>query len=151
VDAKRVPRQQTDDDVLTEETKAEFKQRLDEIQVEKEAAANGGNDAEYERLGKEEDDILKQLKAMAGTKGRSRKFQAGNAAIAAHDRVEKAIRAAREKIAEAGMGDLADHLKSTIKPEGVPTACTPPRTLPRPSGIAAPKPSCVPSRAMRWT
>jgi hypothetical protein len=125
VDTKRVPRQQTDDDVLTEEAKAEFKERLGEIQGDKESAANSGNDAEFERLEKEEEYILKELQAMAGTKGRSRKLRAGNAAITAHDRVEKAIRAAREKIAEAGMCDLADHLKSTIKPEGVSFAYRP--------------------------
>jgi hypothetical protein len=129
VEAKRVPRRQVDDDVLTEEAKAEFKERLDEIQGEKESATNSGNDAEYERLEKEEEDILKQLQAKAGTKGRSRKLQAGNAAVAAHDRVEKAIKSAREKIAEAGMRELADHLKSAIKSEGVSFAY-------RPGGLA---------------
>jgi hypothetical protein len=125
IDAKSVPRQQADDDVLTEEAKAEFKERLGEIRGEKETAVNSGNDAEYERLEKEGDGILKQLKAMTGTNGRSRKLQAGNAAVAAHDRVEKAIKAAREKIAEAGLRELADHLENTIKAEGVSFAYRP--------------------------
>jgi hypothetical protein len=125
VEANRVPRRQADGNVLTEEVKAKFKERLDEIQREKEVAANSGDDAEYERLEREEDGILKQLRAMAGTKGRSRRLQAGNAAVAAHDRVEKAIRSAREKIVDAGMRELADHLKSAIKPEGVSFAYRP--------------------------
>jgi hypothetical protein len=125
VEASRIPRQQADDAVLTEETKAKFKEELAAIRAEKDAAGNSGNDLEYERLEKAENALLKQLKAAVGMTGRSRKLRAGNAAVASHDRVEKAIKAARKKIAQAGMPELADHLETSIKAEGVSFAYRP--------------------------
>jgi hypothetical protein len=123
------PRRQGDSDVLTKEVKEHYMEQIREINAQMEIARRRSRDKEYGELEKEKTAILKQLKAAAGITGKSKKLQAGNAAVAAHDRVEKAIKSARQRIAK-NMPKLALHIQASIKPEGVSFAYHPGKASP---------------------
>jgi hypothetical protein len=112
--------------VLDEEAKQQYLERLREIKAGLEEPAE--DEAVYEKLRSEQEAIYKQLRAAKGLNGRGRKLEAGNVTKGAAERVEKAMQAARKRIANR-MPSLAQHLRS-IKAEGTTFAYRPPAPPP---------------------
>jgi hypothetical protein len=123
-----IPRVQTDAPVLDEKAKADYCQRLCDIDKAMKEVEEWEDRSEHDRLAQEKEDILAQLKAGVGWDGKDRLLAAGNEANKAAGRVRKAIAGVRDQLEsqEVRMQGLARHLKQYIKKEGPSFAYRPP-------------------------
>jgi hypothetical protein len=124
----RIPRQQSDDDVVEEEVRKkkleflEIQQRLDELDDD-----HAGDTMERQQLlqRRKELAVWGEGNFVPTKKGEYRKLDTGNSVKKAHDAIEKTLTKVRETIAKK-MPRLAEHLERYVKPEGHNFAYRPP-------------------------
>lgn len=99
-------------EVLDEQAKAEYKERLLNLEEELEEAQARGDDEQADKFAEEREFLLHELKAATGLGGRDR--TAGSASERARINITKQIKAAMDKIA-AQSPDLGRHLRAAIR------------------------------------
>jgi len=106
------PTADTSDDILDPQARREYRQRIEELQLEIEQAESDNDPARCETAREELDALIEQLAKATGLRGRSRKL--ANAAERARSAVTWRIRSAIKKI-KAAHPRLGQHLSNSIR------------------------------------
>ncbi|UCC31272.1 MAG: hypothetical protein JSU86_03150 [Phycisphaerales bacterium] len=130
-DSLRAGTSHTQQPRLDNEAIAKYKERLDEIEVEIEAANKREDLAEAERLDREKEQILEEFRPALNIRGQSRSLGPSSNAEKARVAVRRNLDRAYDRLegATPPLPALAGHLRESIRTEGGAYAYRPPTPL----------------------